>query len=172
MTFSGFMMNGMPRDLGWQFTLLGRHIERISNLCAALTVALHQSHEQSFEWLVDGSDTTIYYRSRYVVAPRCSTVLDMLLCDETHPRSVTFQAHSLIEQLDAIMCAGLSRQARVSRNIFATACAGLQGLKSAALLSLPDSDSDALVQALCARPFTSCLMSSPCTTLRTQLRAA
>lgn len=144
MTFSGFVLDGMPRDLGWQFTSLGRRIERLTKLCAALTVASQEGRDQGLEWLLDWTDTTVVYRSRYLVAPQWLPVLDLLLRDEAHPRSVAFQAKGLSDGLDKLRGAGAQPGPDRASEVFAPAHAALRRLRPEDLVP----ESDALAQVL------------------------
>lgn len=126
MTFSGFVMDGMPRDLGWQFTALGRRIERLCNLCTALEVASQEGRDQGLEWLLEWTDTAVVYRSCYLVGPEWLPVLDLLLRDDAHPRSVAFQAKGLGEGLQRLQGGGAARDR--AHELFAPAHAGLSEL--------------------------------------------
>ena len=104
MTLSGFVLDGMTRGAGWRFLSIGRRIERLSNGCMALRTACHegQGHKaqrQGLDWLLDLCDSTVTYRSRYLVAPEWMPVLDLLLREETNPRSVAFQVKGLSEYI-------------------------------------------------------------------------
>jgi uncharacterized alpha-E superfamily protein len=104
MTLSGFVLDGMTRGAGWRFLSIGRRIERLSNVCTALRTACHegQGHKaqrQGLDWLLDLCDSTVTYRSRYLVAPEWMPVLDLLVREETNPRSVAFQVKGLSEYI-------------------------------------------------------------------------
>jgi uncharacterized alpha-E superfamily protein len=99
MTLSGFVLDGMTRGLGWRFLSLGRRIERLSSLTAMLQVAVNEGRSHSLDWLLDLADSTVTYRSRYIVAPEWLPVLDLLLRDEANPRSVAFQVKGLTEYI-------------------------------------------------------------------------
>jgi uncharacterized circularly permuted ATP-grasp superfamily protein/uncharacterized alpha-E superfamily protein len=96
-TLSGFVLDGMTRGIGWRFLSMGRRIERLSNLCAALQVATREGGAQGIEWLLDWADSGVTYRSRYLVAPEWLPVLDLLVRDEVVPRSLAFQVKGLAE---------------------------------------------------------------------------
>jgi uncharacterized circularly permuted ATP-grasp superfamily protein/uncharacterized alpha-E superfamily protein len=51
------------------------------------------------ELLLELADSTMTYRSRYQAAPQLSAVLDLLLCDETNPRSAVYQIATLDEHI-------------------------------------------------------------------------
>lgn len=97
MTLSGFVLDGMTRSVGWRFLSLGRRIERLASLCTALAVAVNEGRTHGLDWLLDLADSTVTYRSRYLVAPEWLPVLDLLLRDDANPRSVAFQMKGLVE---------------------------------------------------------------------------
>lgn len=97
MTLSGFALDGMTRDLGWRFLSLGRRIERFLYMTTVLSKALVQQRPgESLEWLLEIGDSIATYRSRYVTSARWPLVLDLLLTDETNPRSVAFQLGGMV----------------------------------------------------------------------------
>ena len=97
MTLSGFALDGMTRDLGWRFLSLGRRIERFLYMSTVLHKALErQQSGEGLEWLLEIGDSIATYRARYVSAARWPLVLDLLLNDETNPRSVIFQLDGMI----------------------------------------------------------------------------
>ena len=102
MTLSGFAMDGMTRDMGWRFMSLGRRIERLQFQCVALRRALAMDADGNLEWLLELSDSIITYRSRYRAQPEWLPVLDLLLCDETNPRSILFQLDGILGALRKI----------------------------------------------------------------------
>ncbi|WP_418315264.1 circularly permuted type 2 ATP-grasp protein [Piscinibacter sakaiensis] len=97
MTLSGFALDGMTRGLGWRFLSIGRRVERLSTLCAVLQVAINEGRTQRLDWLLALNDSTVTYRSRYLVAPEWLPVLDLLLRDAANPRSIGFQLKGLHE---------------------------------------------------------------------------
>ncbi len=97
MTLSGFVLDGMTRGVGWRFLSLGRRIERLTHLCTTLQVATDEGRSHGLDWLLELTDSVGTYRQRYMVAPEWLPVLDMLLRDDTNPRSVAFQLKGLAE---------------------------------------------------------------------------
>lgn len=96
-TLSGFVLDGMTRGTGWRFLSMGRRIERLWQLCAALQVATREGRAQGLEWLLDWADSSVTFRSRYLVAPEWLPVLDLLVRDDAVPRSLAFQVKGLAE---------------------------------------------------------------------------
>ena len=101
-TLSGFVLDGMTRSTGWRFLSLGRRVERLSQLCAALEVATGAGRASELGWLLELADSSMTYRSRYPAAPEWLPVLDLLLRDEANPRSAAFQMKGLVETVDKL----------------------------------------------------------------------
>ncbi len=98
MALSGFALDGMTRDQGWRFLSVGRRIERLQFMSRLLRHALDEGGETP-DWLLELADSTITYRSRYMTRPQWLPVLDLLVADETNPRSVAYQALGLTDYL-------------------------------------------------------------------------
>lgn len=96
-TLSGYVLDGMTRGTGWRFLSMGRRIERLWHLTAALQVATREGQAQGLEWLLEWADSSVTYRSRYLVAPEWLPVLDLLVRDDAVPRSLAFQVKGLAE---------------------------------------------------------------------------
>jgi uncharacterized alpha-E superfamily protein len=108
-TLSGFALDGMTRDTGWRFLSLGRRIERLRGVCAAVACAVRVGRSAGLDWLLEFCDSSITYRSRYVGQPEWLPVLDLVIRDETNPRSVAFQLNGLaqvLERLGRVLGAG------------------------------------------------------------------
>lgn len=99
MTLSGFSLDGMTRDQGWRFLSIGRRLERLQFLCLALRQALARNQECALDWLLELADSIITYRSRYTARPEWLPVLDLLMLDESNPRSLAFQLLGLYDYL-------------------------------------------------------------------------
>ena len=54
------------------------------------------------DWLLDLSDSIITYRARYRAQPEWLPVLDLLLLDESNPRSLIFQIDGILKNLAKI----------------------------------------------------------------------
>jgi uncharacterized alpha-E superfamily protein len=102
MTLSGFVLDGMTRGTGWRFLSIGRRIERLTQLCATLEVACDEGRANGLDWLLDLADSSMTYRTRYPVAPEWLPVLDVLVRDDTNPRSLAFQVKGLVEFVDKL----------------------------------------------------------------------
>jgi uncharacterized alpha-E superfamily protein len=78
---------------------MGRRVERLATTCSALMVAIEDGRGHDLDWLLDLADSSVTYRSRYLAAPEWLPVLDMLMLDDTNPRSLAFQVKGLSEYI-------------------------------------------------------------------------
>jgi uncharacterized circularly permuted ATP-grasp superfamily protein/uncharacterized alpha-E superfamily protein len=104
-TLSGFAFDGMTRGADWRFMLLGRSIERLDFIALAIDNAMASEEGTGLDWLLELCDSTVTYRSRYMVAPEWLPVLDLLVRDDSHTRSIGFQLPGLVstvERLEAL----------------------------------------------------------------------
>ena len=124
MTLSGYVLDGMTRSSGWRFLSIGRRLERLGHLAATLQVATHEGAGHGLDWLLDLTDSTGTYRSRYLVAPEWLPVLDILMRDETNPRSIAFQVKGLTEYIAKLELS----HGRFASDVLAPAQAALRDL--------------------------------------------
>lgn len=99
MSLSGFALDGMTRDLGWRFMSIGRRLERLQLQTQAVLQALQMPAETDLDWLLELSDSIVTYRSRYRAQAEWLPVLDLLLLDQSNPRSLLFQLQGLQKNL-------------------------------------------------------------------------
>lgn len=104
--FAGLLSESTTRGHGWRFLEIGKRIERALQSMELLRhgVAQSTSTNNMLELVLHIADSTITYRSRYFTVMRPAYVLDLLLSDETNPRSVGFQLASLAELADRLPC--------------------------------------------------------------------
>jgi uncharacterized alpha-E superfamily protein len=96
--FSGVAMENMTRGPGWQFLDLGRRIERavwVTSLLRQTLVVPDLSEHSVLEALLEIGDSSMTYRNRYATNLQLSPLLDLLMTDETNPRSVAYQLAAL-----------------------------------------------------------------------------
>jgi uncharacterized alpha-E superfamily protein len=129
MTLAGFALDGMTRDLGWRFLSLGRRLERLQFQSLVLQRALGMSSKSQLDWLLELSDSAITYRARYRAQPEWLPVLDLLLLDESNPRSIMFQLDGIVQSLN-----------KIKRSYGAFGDNPLVTLKEEVLLLVPDTD--------------------------------
>ena len=81
----------MTRGPGWRFLDMGRRIERAVHALALLRSTLVEpaaDEDPVFEALLEIADSSMTYRNRYLTNLQLPPLLDLLLTDETNPRSV------------------------------------------------------------------------------------
>ena len=102
MMIAGFTLDGMNRDLGWRFLSLGRRLERLQFQSIVLQRTLRMNANGGLDWLLELSDSIVTYRARYRAQPEWLPVLDLLLLDESNPRSILFQLDGILKTLKKV----------------------------------------------------------------------
>ena len=101
--FSGLAMESMTRGLGWRFMDMGRRVERAMNQTILMRIALPDvctESQSALEALLEISDSIMTYRARYRTVFQIAPVLDLLLGDESNPKSLAFQFSQLADHVD------------------------------------------------------------------------
>jgi uncharacterized circularly permuted ATP-grasp superfamily protein/uncharacterized alpha-E superfamily protein len=100
--FAGLVMENMTRGEGWRFLEIGRRLERTLQLAELLRCCIAEApaeSESDLRILLHVADSSITYRNRYFSLLRTDHVLELLLTDESNPRSVSFQLAALGEHI-------------------------------------------------------------------------
>jgi uncharacterized alpha-E superfamily protein len=100
----------MTRHFGWSFLDMGRRLERAINLCEAVTALFgHAAPAKTDDdeihrlmFILELADSFITYRSRYRLDPMLPLVLDLLLVDDSNPRSLAYQLAALSRHLETL----------------------------------------------------------------------
>lgn len=105
--FNGLMHENMTRNFGWSFLDMGRRLERAYNLSEAIKAlfvpaADPEEEGPALQLILELADSFITYRSRYRLDPSLPLVLDLLLLDESNPRSLSFQLSAISRQLEGL----------------------------------------------------------------------
>jgi uncharacterized alpha-E superfamily protein len=102
--FSGMERENINRGLGWSFMTTGRRLERAIYLTRQLReiAAPLIEHDWEHDWallecLLEVADSSMAYRTRYYTTLQPLAVLDVILADETNPRSLDFQLSHLAD---------------------------------------------------------------------------
>jgi uncharacterized alpha-E superfamily protein len=98
--FSGMERENINRGLGWLFMSIGRRLERAIYLTRQLREITRPLPEQDWsllECLLEVGDSSMTYRTRYYTTLQPLAVLDVLMADETNPRSLNFQLTHLAD---------------------------------------------------------------------------
>ena len=98
--FSGMERENINRGSGWLFMSLGRRLERAVHLTRQLRVITRLLPAENWlflEFLLEVADSSVTYRTRYYTTLQPLAVIDVLMADETNPRSLDFQLGHLVE---------------------------------------------------------------------------
>ncbi|UJP40458.1 circularly permuted type 2 ATP-grasp protein [Cellulomonas palmilytica] len=104
---AGTIAEGLVRDVGWHLLDAGRRLERAQHVVASLRRTLVGPDTRTVEaHLVDSvvlaHESSITFRRRYGDHTGVPAVLDLLLLDESNPRSLAFQLDRLAHDLAGI----------------------------------------------------------------------
>lgn len=102
---SGLAQESMTRGLGWRFMDLGRRIERALrglDLLESAACSEPDDLDAMLDLILDVLDSRMTYRSRYLSVTNFEPALDLVLADETNPRSIAFQIARLLEHVDLL----------------------------------------------------------------------
>jgi uncharacterized circularly permuted ATP-grasp superfamily protein/uncharacterized alpha-E superfamily protein len=98
--FSGMERENITRGPGWLFMSLGRRLERAMyslRQAREITKPLAEDQWPLLEYVLEVADSSMTYRSRYFTTLQPVAVLDVLVADETNPRSLDFQLNHLAD---------------------------------------------------------------------------
>ena len=103
--FSGMVMESMTRTHTWRFLDLGRRLERALQVICLARSALEHASELSgpvLEALLEVADSLMTYRGRYLANLQLGPVIDLLLTDDTNPRSLAYQLVLLADHVERL----------------------------------------------------------------------
>ncbi|MGR9053688.1 MAG: circularly permuted type 2 ATP-grasp protein [Gammaproteobacteria bacterium] len=98
--FTGLISESMTRESGWMMLDSGRRLERALLLMAFLRSTVVLRHDeyiqnQILESVLNATDSLSIYQRRYRSYIQLPMVLELLLLDESHPRSLVYQLQQL-----------------------------------------------------------------------------
>ena len=102
-SFGGLASESMTRGQVWRFLDMGRRLERGTNIISLLSSTLASQAENetaTLEAVLEVADSFMTYRRRYLSSLQAAPVVDLLLADESNPRSLAFQLAALVEHAD------------------------------------------------------------------------
>ncbi|SFX00528.1 circularly permuted type 2 ATP-grasp protein [Marinospirillum alkaliphilum] len=109
--FFGLCNETMPHHYGWRFMDIGRFIERLLTSLELLKLALITAQQPGiplWEVVLATTDNLTVYRRRYRSQLHPTAILDLLLFDETNPRSVGYMLKRLGRQIERLPQPGSS----------------------------------------------------------------
>jgi uncharacterized circularly permuted ATP-grasp superfamily protein/uncharacterized alpha-E superfamily protein len=99
---TGAQTDRMMRDDGWRLLSIGRNIERLSTLSAALARGFKTGavfDDGGFSAMVALFDSTITFHAQYQQRRDIPALLDLLVLDRDNPRSLSWVVHTLKSRL-------------------------------------------------------------------------
>lgn len=139
--FGGMEMENMTRSHSWRFLDMGRRIERgvhMVELLKALAAQGRPAEDGSLGLLLELADSFMTYRARYMTTPMLAPVLDLLLLDETNPRSVAFQVAALEAHAEALPRDRDAPRLSVDQRLILAMLADLRLIDMAELAPIPE----------------------------------
>jgi len=105
--FTGLSNESMTREAGWLMLDSGRRLERALLLAALLRDTLLKRHgqallQQVLEAVLVATDSFSVYQRRYRAVLQLPMLLELLLFDPNHPRSVAYQLQQLSAHIGAL----------------------------------------------------------------------
>src|SRR5690606_27506523 len=101
----GLTMENMTRGLGYRFLDMGRRVERSIHTLHLLRTCLatvSPADSQVLQIVLEIADSALTYRSRYGTNLQTPAALDLLLTDDSNPRSIIFQLEALDDHLSRL----------------------------------------------------------------------
>lgn len=104
---AGLSMESTVRGPAWRFLDLGRRIERALALCGSLEAGIglagdSLSFQPLAESVLSANESLVAYRRRYRSDVELTAVVDLLVHDDSNPRSVSFQLDRLREHMASL----------------------------------------------------------------------
>ena len=99
---NGLNTESMARGHGFRFMEIGRRLERAMYTLSLLRTGCELPHETEkvvWEMVLAMTDSLMTYRRRYASTVQAGAVLDLLLLDESNPRSVGYQLVQIRDQV-------------------------------------------------------------------------
>ncbi|MCA1773491.1 MAG: circularly permuted type 2 ATP-grasp protein, partial [Halomonas sp.] len=103
--FFGLCNETMPHHFGWRLMDIGRFLDRLLGLLSLLKLTLNAPQTPGlalWEVVLATTDNFNAYRRRYRSELHPEAILDLLLFDETNPRSVGYMLKRLERQVDRL----------------------------------------------------------------------
>ena len=105
--FAGLVQESVVRGPSWRFLDLGRRIERAQVLVAALAAGIDPARRTEVdgaigELVLASCESLVAYRRRYRSDVRAGALVDLLVVDDTNPRSLSFQLDRIVDDLTSL----------------------------------------------------------------------
>lgn len=117
LALAGIGAESMVRDVGWWLMDVGRRVERAQHLVMMLSATVTQRRSAMVDSMILESvliahESVITYRRRSQTHARLDTFLDLLLLDDSNPRSLAYQLEEIRADLLSLPSTGSRVAAR------------------------------------------------------------
>ncbi|HEX3657373.1 MAG TPA: circularly permuted type 2 ATP-grasp protein [Pirellulales bacterium] len=102
LAFGGMAADSMTRGQSWRFLDIGLRLERAISAARLVRMTLVDKNEEEaslLDALLETGDSSLTYRRRYLTQLEVPAVVDLLIADETNPRSTAYQIVAIDEHL-------------------------------------------------------------------------
>jgi uncharacterized circularly permuted ATP-grasp superfamily protein/uncharacterized alpha-E superfamily protein len=143
--FGGLSADSMSRGQRWRFLEIGRRIERaLTGVALLRTFCPPDTDVRAVPWeaILTIADASTTYRRRYRSTTDPGAVLDLLIDDETNPRSVLYQLLQLAALVDSVAGTGVAAARRLESALLADALETLRGSAAPEVLQPRRIDTD------------------------------
>jgi uncharacterized alpha-E superfamily protein len=150
--FAGMQLENMTRGHGWRFLEIGRRVERtlaMLEFCGE-AARLAEKDDAILTPLLEVADSTMTYRRLHFSRPSLLPVMDLLLLNETNPRSVNYQLLSLARQSTQLPYVGNSQQAGIEKAASDSLLATLHSLNLQAFNTSGREETGEVIAQFCA----------------------
>ena len=123
LALAGIVSENMVRDPGWYLLDTGRGLERALQLVSLLRVTLVQvrapeTDRMVVEAVLTAAESIVTFRRRYRGRAGADAAVELLVVDETNPRSVAYQLQRIAHDLQAVPnAAATSRPLRIVEDL-------------------------------------------------------
>lgn len=144
--FTGLTTESMTRETGWLILDSGRRLEKAISLISLLRATMVPRHDEALlsqvlEAVLYSNDSLNIYQRRYRSYIQYPMVLELLLLDETHPRSVVFQLKQLYEHVQELPRETRKGKLSDEERLLLEAYSDLRLVKLADLIRINENDS-------------------------------
>lgn len=116
----GSACDNVVRSHAWTFLDMGCRVERATHTVGLLRNLLRPGALRlHMEGLLDVADSLLAYRSRYLSSLQIAPVVDLLLTDDTNPRSVAFQVAELNRHVQSLPRDAMAVRSRPEKRMIA-----------------------------------------------------
>jgi len=117
---AGTSLDNMVHGHAWAFFDMGKRVERgVFTLMLLQTMLQRQATRTRMEALLDVCDSLLTYRTRYLSSLQPAPVVDLLLTDDTNPRSLLYQVNLLMHHIRSLPRANPALRSRAEQRVIA-----------------------------------------------------